>query len=170
MLHCKKNCHSKKHRQSSSDSISRWSQVEFNSWSWRWFLRTCSSSRWSWGWFLCTLGNHTSGRGRRLRTFRGSYGGSASGTGSSVDRCRRAVCPIGGLETSPYGSVEEWLHRTVISDTWCGMSLLELTQKVHLGKKQTERVRDPAIETFTNFIKNRDSLIQQTRFLPGKLI
>ena len=155
MLHCKKSCHSKNHRQSSSDSISRWSQVEFNSWSWGWFLRTCSSNNsrwscisachfvtgsvlggWSWGWFLCTLRSHTSRRGRRLRTCRGSYGGSgsSSGAGSSVDRCRRAVCLIGDLETSPYGSVVEWLHGAVISDTWCGVSLLELTQKVHLGK------------------------------------
>ena len=37
------------------------------------------------------------------------------------------------------------------------------------GKKQIERVREPAIEAFTNFIKNR--LLDPTNaFVPGKLI
>ena len=80
-----------------------------------------------------------------------SYGGTGSScaiaSDSSVDLSGSGVCHLVNLETSPDDSVEKWLYGTEIADTCRGVSLPELTQKVHLRK------RNPKLEKSTLMTK-----------------
>ena len=90
-----------------------------------------------------------------------SFGRSGSAlpnaSDSAADLSRSGVYHLGNLVTSPDDSVVKWLYGTEIADTCRGVSLPELTQKVHLGKKKP-KVRK----------KHSDDNRGQSLFLPKK--
>ena len=137
---------SKQHRQRQAGGHSNcwWFKVKFDSWSWGWFLCICSStSRRDW-------------RGSFFVSYGGSGSGSPIGTGSCRSSC---VYHLGNLETSFDDTVVKWLYGTEISDTCRGVGLSELTQKVHLSK------RNPKLRKTPIYRDNRYSYSMANRFI-----
>ena len=118
----KKSSNQHRQNQATGYSNSRWFKFKFDSRSRGWFFRICSSDN-----------------SRRDRSSRSlvSYGGSGSGSGRSIGTNSgwSGVYHLGNLETSSDDSVVKWLYGTEITDTCRGVSLPELTKKVHLRKR-----------------------------------
>ena len=89
-----------------------------------------------------------------------SFGRSGSAlpnaSDSAADLSRSGVCHLGNLVTSPDDSVVKWLYGTEIADTCRGVSLSELTQKVHLKKNPKVRKKQSEDEAVTILTKKVD--------------
>ena len=148
----KKNSNQHRQNQATGQANCWWFKFKFDRWSWGWFLRICSgnNSRRDW-------------RGSLLFSYGGSGSSRFIGTGSGWS----GVYNFGNLETSPDDPVVKWLYGAEIPDTCYGVSLPELTQKVHLGKtKQNQKKKRKLSKLEKSNLLTRHSLFSpKTRLL-----
>ena len=149
----KNNSNQHRQNQATGHANSRWFKFKFDSWSWGWFLRICSCNNSRRDWRSPALVSYGSGSARPI------------GTDCGVDLSRSGVSHLGNLETSPDDSVVKWLYGTEIADTCRGVSLPELTQKVHLRKRRPKvREKHPFNEAITLFLTKNRLVIMPNRF------